>query len=304
MCKKTSLCFCTHVSFIEIIMRMIAMASQKLKLVYLGAVLAITQYFFQEIIFTEAGQEKESKAYAYEFQLNYWGEKIYDKFGEIQKSGAASRIILGKNTITITPEFFVDLDTYQQEMKDMLRILEMQYQISLYLIKEIDDMASLGFATREELAEFKSEWDKFELLLEEHKKRKERLDTFFPEFMAAFSDKNKTLTEEQKVELTIKQSELLGELYSSDLLFMKYNSDVFKFVRELAEQSHYFIHVYEDIRLRYNARSSVQNTFKQTIISLITFISIIVGVRIEESHKYNKRLKRDCQRAAFPVPMS
>jgi len=258
------------------------MLSRRMKLVYLGGALAISLYFCQEVLFKDAGKTVESKAYTYSFQLNYWGEVLHQRIDSIRDSGAASRLIIGESKVTVNKQFFIDLYAYQREMKDVLRVLHNQSQIPFLILEDLEKMTAYGFETEEEAEQLVTTWTRFEELLNEYKQRAERLDTYLPELSAAFSGDYEKMSEDEKVELTVKQIELLKELYSSELLFMKHSSDQLKFVRDFAEQSHHFLTVYEDVLRRYNNRVSSDESLKQIILSLLTLLSIVIAIRIEK----------------------
>lgn len=266
--------------------------NKKAKLLCLSGGLAALLYFFQEFIFEDANKTKESKAYMYSFQLNFWENALEQKFDSIRISGAASRLIIGKDIVNVDRQFFIDLYTYQEEMKSVLRILRRQYQIPLLIIDDISEMEPYGLKTKEEKDRFISEWKKFEVFLGEHKAREARLESYFSELMAAFSKNLGKMEPDEKVSLTIKQIELLRELYSTDLLFLKHNGDSLKFVSDLANQSNHYLKIYEDALDRYNKSVSIIQTEKQIIISILTLLSIVLAFHIEMGPQ-EKRKKSD-----------
>ncbi|TON96137.1 hypothetical protein CGH46_25520, partial [Vibrio parahaemolyticus] len=67
-------------------------------------------------------------------------------------------------------------------------------------------------------------------------KRVDRVRTFLPELTATF-EYDDEMTDSERINLTVKQLNLLNELYSSDELFLKYNADPFEFVRDMGDSA-------------------------------------------------------------------
>ncbi|TON44581.1 hypothetical protein, partial [Vibrio parahaemolyticus] len=61
--------------------------------------------------------------------------------------------------------------------------------------------------------------EKFQRLLEAYDKRVDRVRTFLPELTATF-EYDDEMTDSERINLTVKQLNLLNELYSSDELFL------------------------------------------------------------------------------------
>ncbi|HGF7148143.1 TPA: hypothetical protein AB5E47_003592 [Vibrio cholerae] len=257
------------------------MSKKKLSLVYLGGALAAALYICQEFMFDGAGNTKESKAYAYSFQLNYWADNLHDKFIRVRESGSASQLIIGDQQVKVNKEFFVNLHSYHREMKDILRVLQYQYQIPMNIVTDIKEMSKYGFHTSDDVESFGDEWEKLEVLLNEHAQREKALEEYYPKLIELFSFDYEQMTDDEKVDITVKQITVLKELYSSELLFLKYNSDLFEFVRKLAEQSHYFLNIYEQVLERYNSKVGSLESLKLIVMSLLTLLSIVIGVRLE-----------------------
>lgn len=252
----------------------------KAKLTILVIVTSLVLYFIQTYVWTDAGKTAQSKSYAYSYQINQWSNDTYAKFERLRESGAYENLDLSRGNNVVSVDFFSAIHEYHRHIKSILRTQKFNSRVSYEMLKEIDKMGSKGLAhtinptkIRKKVAEFK------ELLLK-HKNITERLDTYLPELISAFEYDKEEYSESEIIELSVEQLELLRELYSSDYLFLKRNTDVFKFIRDLGNNSYSMLSNYEQVLLGYNKQISTEDSYKKVLLFILTLVSFILSIRI------------------------
>ncbi|MBH0094583.1 hypothetical protein [Pseudoalteromonas sp. SCQQ13] len=251
----------------------------KVKLTILVIVTSLILFFAQTYVWTEAGKTTQSKSYAYSYQLNQWKEDTYSKFESLRKSGTYDNLDLSRGKKVVSPAFFLDIHEYQRHIKSILRTQEFNSRVSFEMLREIDRMNPKGLVHTDAPTEIKVKVEEFEKLLLKHDKVTERLNTYLPELISAFEYK-KEYSDSEKIELSVKQLELLSELYSSDYLFLKRNTDVFKFIRDMGDNSYSMLYNYEKVLSGYNKQVSLEDSYKKVLLLILTLISFIFSIRI------------------------
>lgn len=102
-----------------------------------------------------------------------------------------------------------------------------------------------------------------------------------PKLRDAFSYQGKSLSADDKIELTVKQIGLLKLLYSNEDLFLKHGSDPFEFVKGFAIASDKVLMDYRDVNTAYNHDVSQEQDIKNSIILFLIFIAAYFTFRKE-----------------------
>ncbi|EHR7166280.1 hypothetical protein KUK86_004440 [Vibrio parahaemolyticus] len=243
--------------------------------IILGLAVSVVQAYF----WTQAGRTKNSKVYEYEFQLDFWNEEIHKKFNSLRESGVGPRLAMIEGKRVVDSSYFSDIHQYHFLIKELMRALKFKSKVSINLLSDIVSLQDKGLQKVGNPEELVEKIKEFSDLLKEFEKRQQRLDSYLPELISSFEYDTK-LSESEKVELTVKQINLLGELYTNEELFIKREPDPFTFVRDLGESSYTMLHNYEEILLGYNNQVSQEDTYKKILILILTLASVYLSALI------------------------
>ncbi len=253
--------------------------SKKVKLTLLIIISGLLVFCVQTYTWVDAGKSVEDKSYAYSFQMNFWNEKVREKFDLLAKSGVAPRVMLSKEKKTVNGHFLRDLVEYRYHLQEILRVLKFNNNVSFQVLGEITRLSDKGVGHVDDMAGIVKDVEKFQSMLEVYDKKADRIQTFLPELAATF-EYNDDMTDSERVNLTVKQVKLLKELYSSDDLFLKRNKDPFEFVRDMGDSAYTMLANYEKVLAGYNLQVSREETYKKIILLLLTIISVYLSIRV------------------------
>ncbi len=265
--------------FFDIDRSLLVKLEKKTRLAILVIMLGLAVSVVQAYFWTQAGKTKNSKAYEYEFQLDFWNEEIHKKFNSLVESGVGPRLAMIEGKRVVDSSYFSDIHQYHFLVKELMRALKFKSKVSINLLSDIVSLQDKGLQKVSNPEELVEKIKKFSDLLNEFEKRQQRLDSYLPELISSFEYDDK-LSESEKVELTVKQVNLLGELYTNEELFIKREPDPFTFVRDLGEISYIMLHNYEEILLGYNTQVSQEDTFKNILLLILTLVSVYVSALI------------------------
>lgn len=267
---------------------------KKTKLSLLVLIFGFLVTIVQTCFWVDAGKTKENKAYEYKFQLDIWNNEIHKNFNLIKESGVVPKLLLSKDGITLNDETMKNINEYHHLLKELLRALNFNSSVAIYLLNDISQMTGKVLINIEEPHKLIREIKDFSLLIESFKNREERLNSYYPELISAFNY-NKEFNDTEKDELFKKQVSLLQELYSSDALFLKHNTDPFAFVKDLGESANAMLNNYELVITTYNEQVTFEDNLKKSIIYFLTLLSFYLSALIllkPENKSICKRVSR------------
>ncbi|MDN3379722.1 MULTISPECIES: hypothetical protein [unclassified Pseudoalteromonas] len=240
-------------------------------------------FLIQTYVFPNAGKDDISKFSEYSFQMNYWSEEIHEKFDFIKYSHSYKNLSLYTGQKTVSKKFFDDIDEYHYQVKGMLRVLKRHAGVAVNTMGDSEPLlnkagSELGLEKLKLVHENYKELDKHLAIYYEKLKT---IEDYMPELRDAFTYQGKSLSEDDKIELTVKQIELLKSLYSNEELFLKHGSDPFEFVRDFASASDKILMDYRDINTAYNNVVSQEQDIKNSIILFLIFIASYFTFRKE-----------------------
>ncbi|MEI8614905.1 hypothetical protein P4S54_15040 [Shewanella sp. PP-He15 brown] len=252
---------------------------KKTKLSLLVLIFGFLVTIVQTCFWVDAGKTKENKAYEYKFQLDVWNNEIHKNFNLIKESGVVPKLLLSQDGIKLNDKTLKNINEYHYLLKELLRALNFNSSVAIYLLNDISQMTGKVLINIEEPHKLVEEIKNFSLLIESFKKREERLNSYYPELISAFNY-NKELNDKEKDELFKKQVSLLQELYSSDELFLKHNTDPFAFVKDLGESANAMLNNYELVITTYNEQVTFEDNLKKSIIYFLTLFSFYLSALI------------------------
>ncbi|NRB23642.1 hypothetical protein [Shewanella sp.] len=239
--------------------------------------------FTQTYVWPDAGKVKVDKSEIYIFQIDYWGEQIYEKFDRIRSSKNYSNLLRWKDATTIGPEFFKNIDEYHYQIKALLRVLKLHSAVAARMIHESVPMLPEIRLTGNKLIteSILSDYQRFIELTKDFEARKEAIEKFLPSLRNALNVDTTLLTDNKKANLMVRHDNLLKEFYSSELLFMQHNSDHFVFVREFATESAKMLEHYELLNQQHNKRVIQQAHLKNLLLILIAVLAAVLTFKNE-----------------------
>lgn len=239
--------------------------------------------FTQTYIWPDAGKVKVDKSELYLFQIDYWGEQIYEKFDRIRSSKNYSNLLIGKEATTIGPKFFKNIDEYHYQIKALLRVLRLHSAVAARIIYESAPMLpETRLSGNKLIAEsILGDYKRFIELTKGFEARNEAIEKFLPSLINAFNVDTTLLTDNEKVDLAIRQVDLIQKFYSSNLLFMQHNRDHFAFVREFATESTKMLEHYEILNQLHNERVIQQSNLKNLLLMLIAVLAAVLTFKNE-----------------------
>ncbi|MFB1074957.1 hypothetical protein [Vibrio diabolicus] len=172
-----------------------------------------------------------------------------------------------------------DLAMYRYHLQEILRALKFNNNVSFQVLNEVARLSNKGLGHVASSEDIVKDVEKFQRLLEAYDKRVDRVRTFLPELTATF-EYDDEMTDSERINLTVKQLNLLNELYSSDELFLKYNADPFEFVRDMGDSAYTMLENYEKVLVGYNHQVSMEESYKKSTLLLLTIISVYLSIRV------------------------
>ena len=247
----------------------------KTKIAIIAFASALT-FWVQTDVYPNAGKNNISKFSAYSFQMNFWSEEIHDKFDLIKYSNSYKNLSLSTGQKTVSKEFFDNIEEYHYQVKAMLRVLKQHAGVAVNVMA--DSAKLLNKAGEkvgvEKLKLIHGNYKEFEGHLKVYNEKVNEIEKYIPELRDSFSYQGKILTENDKVDLTIKQLDLLKSLYSSENLFLKHGSDPYKFIKDFAITSSKILTDYRDLNAAYNSTVDREQNIKN---SIILFLLLLAG---------------------------
>ncbi len=253
--------------------------SKKIQLTLLIIIFGLLVFCVQTYTWVDAGKSVANKSYAFSFQMNFWNEKVMEKFNRLRESGVTSRIMLSREDKTVDGRYLRDLAEYRHHLQEILRALEFNNNVSFQVLSEVVQLSRKGFRHVDSSEDIVKDIEKFQRLLEAYNKRVDRVGTFLPELTATF-EYDDEMTDSERVNLTVKQLNLLNELYSSDELFLKHDADPFEFVRDMGASAYTMLENYEKVLVGYNHQVSMEESYKKITLLLLTLISVYLSIRV------------------------
>lgn len=243
---------------------------------------AIT-FLVQTYLLPDAGKNEVSKFSEYSFQLDIWSEKIHEKFEFIKYSNSYKSLSLNTGQKTVNKEFFEHIDEYHFQIMGMLRVLNRHAGVAVNIMNDSEPLLSkagdeLGL---EKLQSIKKDYEDFYKNLNKYKEKINTIESYMPKLTDAFTYQGANLSDDDKIELTVKQIELLRLLYSSEDLFLKHGSNPFEFVRDFASASDKILLDYRKINNAYNQAVSQEKVIKNSVILFVIFIAAYFTFRKE-----------------------
>ncbi|EJL7824876.1 hypothetical protein NM004_004523 [Vibrio parahaemolyticus] len=253
--------------------------NKHLKLTILVLFTGVLATLIQTYVWVDAGKSKINKKYEYQFQLNYWNNEIYDKFQDVFSSEVANKILFFDGEKVVDKQFFEEIYTYHRLVKELIRPLEFNNQVAFNLLEDMAKISGKGFKNVPDFQVITQDVNEFSSLLDELKKRKERLETFLPELMSSFVyDEN--MNESKKVELTVKQLKLFKELLTDEALFVTKDPDPFELIKNLGNASYLMLDNYEKTLIGYNKTVSDEDDYKKSLLFILALVSFYLSVLI------------------------
>ncbi|MEO3682436.1 hypothetical protein ABHN84_09050 [Shewanella vesiculosa] len=243
---------------------------------------AIT-FLVQTYVFPNSGEINISKFSEYSFQMNYWSEEIHEKFDFIKYSHSYKNLSLYTGQKTVSKKFFDDIDEYHYQVKGMLRVLKRHAGVAVKTMGDSEPLLNkaggeLGLEKLKLVHEHYKEFDRHLAIYDEKLKT---IEDYMPKLRNAFTYQDKNLSADDKIELTVKQIELLKSLYSNEDLFLKHGSDPFVFVRDFARASDKVLMDYREINTAYNHAVSLEQDIKNSIILFLVLVAAFFTFRKE-----------------------
>jgi len=93
-----------------------------------------------------------------------------------------------------------------------------------------------------------------------------------------------TLSQDEKIQTTIEQLNLITRIYSDKSLFLKHNFDNFSFVRDYANASEDMLLAYKKLVGAYNKKVTAELAYKNALLMLILMIGFYVAF-LKENHE-------------------
>lgn len=244
---------------------------------------SVVIFFLQAYMFPSAGKTNISKLSEYSFQMNFWSEKIYDKFDLIKYSDSYKNLSLYTGQKTVSAKFFDDIDEYHYQITAMLRILKRHAGVAVNVMNDAQPM--LAKASYEigldKLKLINENYKKFEINMGQYDKRIAEIENYLPALKKAFANREDKLSESEQVELSVKQIDLLQSLYTNENLFVKHDPDPFKFVRDFAINSERILADYRLINEVYNNVVVGEQDVKNSLIFFFLLIAAYFTFRKE-----------------------
>lgn len=240
-----------------------------------GFLITLIQTFAWE----DAGKTKQDKAYQYDFQLNYWNEQIHQKFNNLRASEAVPRLLNFEGERVVDSNFFRDISEYHFLIKELMRVLKLKSNVSLNLLDDLIYLNEKGAQHVPDFSKVATDVKELENLLKEHHKREKRLNTFLPELISSFEYEG-NLSSEKKIELSVKQIDLIMELYTDEALFVSKNTDPFSFTRDLGNSSYKTLANYKTVLKGYNKQVSIEDSYKKSTLIFLALISLYFSALI------------------------
>lgn len=249
----------------------------KSKSVYIAAVLALSIFLVQEFLWDGAGETKPSKSHDYSYQINHWATLINKSLRDLKYINDKGSLY--HSDIYYDKELFLSFRAAERATKELLEVLWFNSDTTNNLYYDMSVMIKYGFENSDEAIELSKEVQKNNFLKKEFETRKKefyqitsRLESSFEKY-DSFKSGNKLVTDDDK--------ELLAKIFSGSLLLSTYSEESRSFMHEFAVQPAIFLDIYNKVTVRYNKRVSKVENYKKLVISLLTFLSIIVAVYIE-----------------------
>jgi hypothetical protein len=238
-------------------------------------------FLVQTHAYPNAGKNNISKFSEYSFQMSFWSEEIYDKFDLIKQSNSYKKLSLYGEQKTASKEFFDDIEEYHYQIKALLRVLKQHAGVAVNVMTDSQPLLTKagGKIGIEKLKIINENYEQFSKNLKIYNEKINEIENYIPELRSSFSYQDGNLSEDEKIELTIKQVILLQELYSSEHLFLKHGSDPFKFVRDFAVASKKVLIDYREINTAYNDVVNNEQIIKDSIILFFLFIAAYLTFR-------------------------
>jgi translation initiation factor 2 beta subunit (eIF-2beta)/eIF-5 len=244
---------------------------------------SVITFLVQIYAFPDAGKTNISKFSEYSFQMNYWSEEIHEKFDFIKYSHSYKNLSLYTGEKTVSKEFFDDIEEYHYQVKGMLRVLKRHSGVAVNTMGDTEPLLNkaAGELGVEKLKLVHDNYKEFERHLDIYDEKLKNIEDYIPKLRDAFTYQGKSLSEEDTVELSVKQIELLKSLYSSENLFLRHGSDPFKFVGDFASASDKVLMDYRRMNTAYNDVVSKEESIKNSIILFLIFITAYITFRKE-----------------------
>jgi translation initiation factor 2 beta subunit (eIF-2beta)/eIF-5 len=243
---------------------------------------AIT-FLVQTYVFPNAGKNNISKFSEYSFQMNYWSEEIHEKFDFIKYSHSYKNLSLYTGQKTVSKKFFDDIDEYHYQVKGMLRVLKRHAGVAVNTMGDSEPLLNKasGELGLEKLQLIHENYKEFDMHLAIYDEKLKTIEDYMPKLRDAFTYQGNSLSADDKIELTVKQIELLKSLYSNEDLFLKHGSDPFEFVRDFASASDKMLMDYREMNTAYNHVVSQEQDIKNSIILFLIFVAAYFTFRKE-----------------------
>jgi hypothetical protein len=241
---------------------------------------SVLSFFIQTYFLPNAGQEKINKFSEYSYQMDTWGEEIYKKFDAIKYSDSYKKLSLYSGEKTVSLEFFRNIDEYHYQIKAMLRVLKLQGHVAINIMKDTLPLVTTVGEKKgiESIKKVSNDYKLFEVNLKNYDTKISEIEAYLPNLIQTFSYNSIELNQD-KVELSIKQIDLLNQLYSSENLFLKHGSDPFEYVRNFADTSKKVLHHYQELNDEYNKIVKQELRYKNSIILFVMFLSAFFAFR-------------------------
>jgi len=262
-----------------------------LLIIFTGFLITLVQTY----VWSDAGKTKQDKAYEYDFQLNYWNEEVHKKFNNLRASEVVLRLFSFEGKRVVDSSFFRDIHEYHFLIKELMRVLEFNIEVSINLLGDIVQLSEKGLQHIPESSKVSSDVKELDNLLKEFDKREKRLKTFLPELISSFQYEE-NMSSDEKVELTAKQMELLLELFTDETLFVTKETDPFELVRELGNSAYTTLANYKKVLKGYNKEVSIEDSYKKIVLLLLALLSVYFSVLIA--------LKTDDEPASYEVSVN
>jgi hypothetical protein len=240
-------------------------------------------FLVQQYVWTDAGKYKISNAAQYQLQETILSEYLHSYFSDIHRSDAYSKVSLKTGEKQINQAYLDSLIEYQYQLSQILRILN-HYGSLVFIVMQ--DSTSLMETVLPEMSDDEKKqilhaYDEFSRLTKSFERRREKINGFQARLKAAFPDSYEGLSDEERVESKKKLILVLKDLYSDEELFLKHNSDPFKFVRDFGVSVSAVIQSYEQLIARYNDIVRTQDSYKSSLLTLILLLTAFFSFRKE-----------------------